>query len=478
MAGANFAPLVLQLGAPATTAANAVTGVDGGIDLAAAARVRIDKILGVTGPAIPPHRTNTIFVASNQPVLPGARSTLQGGQGDDWIVGGSGMDNILGRDGDDKLYGGTGNDMLNGGAGVDRLSGGDDDDVLQGGTQVDTLLGGDGIDTLQGEAGNDILRGGDDNDTLQGGDDDDTLDGGRGNDALDGGNDDDTYTFLAGIGSDHLIEGWGHDTVTETPAVGNHDVLDFSEVTVPVTHVLSGGELISGIGDPALLVDQDRLISNRTSDGVAQVKDALGFFAGQLVVKKNAATVAITSGSSIPLTSRGRVPFLPTDALRLAIDIGNGNGETVFEVTGAAIYAAAGLPANTASTTLANLATGIQAVLQATALGNIVTVTSSATTSKLTITITQAAAHNQSIRILPSGASFDTSGVADRTRDIFGFVAGQEQVNNANAIALTSSVPIAMNDQNEFPLLKSDVLRLAIDIGDGNGELVREVTGP
>lgn len=59
---------------------------------------------------------NDILIARN-----GASSTLNGGNGDDWLISGSGGDTLNGGNGNDILIGGTGDDTLTGGAGADRF---------------------------------------------------------------------------------------------------------------------------------------------------------------------------------------------------------------------------------------------------------------------------------------------------------------------------------------------------------------------
>jgi Ca2+-binding RTX toxin-like protein len=105
--------------------------------------------------------------------LIGIGSTVDAGDGNDWIYGssrgdilwgGAGEDNIEGGDGNDALTGGDGNDGLRGEGGNDILSGGAGDDTVSGGSGEDTLYGGDGDDILISGAGiaggMDILVGG------------------------------------------------------------------------------------------------------------------------------------------------------------------------------------------------------------------------------------------------------------------------------------------------------------------------------
>ncbi|WP_417493219.1 hypothetical protein [Maricaulis sp.] len=215
----------------------------------------------------------------------GINSTLDGGDGDDYvegfdgndtIIGGAGADMLKGRagedslsggDGDDTLRGGDDNDILVGGAGADLLrgdagfdtadysgsaagidvrlwrgganSGGDAegdklrdiehligsdfDDVMQGANGVDvTLDAGAGDDYAEGFNGNDTINGGDGNDILKGRAGDDILSGGDGDDILRGGNDNDT--LIGGAGADVLRGDAGIDTVDYSDSSAGIDV--------------------------------------------------------------------------------------------------------------------------------------------------------------------------------------------------------------------------------------------------------------
>ena len=66
-------------------------------------------------------------------------STIDGGDGNDYLAGGNGNDVITGDAGNDSLFGRGGNDKLSGGDGNDHL------------------VGGRGADILNGDAGNDII---------------------------------------------------------------------------------------------------------------------------------------------------------------------------------------------------------------------------------------------------------------------------------------------------------------------------------
>jgi Ca2+-binding RTX toxin-like protein len=65
---------------------------------------------------------------------------------------------IDGGDGNDYLAGGNAGDVINGGAGRDFLVGRGGNDLLNGGSGNDHLIGGKGSDTMNGDAGNDYIN--------------------------------------------------------------------------------------------------------------------------------------------------------------------------------------------------------------------------------------------------------------------------------------------------------------------------------
>jgi Ca2+-binding RTX toxin-like protein len=79
-------------------------------------------------------------------------STLNGGNGSDYLRGGRGIDQINGGDGRDQIIGLSGADLLNGDAGNDDIDGGLGADILNGGAGNDRLFGldGSGTDSLDG----------------------------------------------------------------------------------------------------------------------------------------------------------------------------------------------------------------------------------------------------------------------------------------------------------------------------------------
>ena len=151
---------------------------------------------------------------------------LDGEAGDDILIGGGGADTIFGGDGNDSLYGDAenvaladqGDDYLDGGTGNDYMMGMDGLDTIYGGDGNDSIWGGDGNDSIYGEAGNDQLSGEAGDDYIDGGDGNDLLQGGTGNDTLIGGSGNDTYFYNLGDGSD---------TIVDTAANGEVNVLIF-----------------------------------------------------------------------------------------------------------------------------------------------------------------------------------------------------------------------------------------------------------
>lgn len=189
----------------------------------------------------------------------GGTDQIEGGDGDDTLSGGDGSDDLHGQDGDDVLSGDEGDDTLSGGLGDDLMDGGDGDDSLLGGQGQDTLEGGEGDDALHGYHGDDVMRGGEGEDALFGslgddilhglsetGEDDgqtDFLNGGEGNDTITAGAND---IVTAGDGADVIQFGdWNAEG-------GPAQVLDFqsNEDTLVVLYE-------EGAGEPEITFEQD-----------------------------------------------------------------------------------------------------------------------------------------------------------------------------------------------------------------------------
>ena len=146
----------------------------------------------------------------------GAKTVVNGGEGDDVLTGspgseqfdgGAGRDRVQAGDGDDTLIGtpaGDAGDVLDGGGGADFVSysarrtplildlGRPEASTLDTVTNVESVLGGSGDDVLTGSGAANSLQGGGGDDQLAGGEGDDRLLGGSGADRLDGGGGADT----------------------------------------------------------------------------------------------------------------------------------------------------------------------------------------------------------------------------------------------------------------------------------------------
>ena len=95
---------------------------------------------------------------------------------------------------------------ITGNAQANSIKGGASADTILGGAGNDSIVGNAGNDSLLGNAGNDKLWGGAGNDKIYGGDGNDSLWGGKGNDSLWGGDGSDVFTFIAGQGTDYVMD--------------------------------------------------------------------------------------------------------------------------------------------------------------------------------------------------------------------------------------------------------------------------------
>lgn len=138
-----------------------------------------------------------------------------------------------------RLPGGTeSNDVLTGTQGDDVIDAKGGNDIVYALGGNDVVHGGSGSDYLLGEAGNDTLFGDDGRDTLESGTGDDVLDGGAGNDDLRGYA---AYPGLSGSTTYRFGPGWGQDTVSDSPAAGSIDTLEFYGGVLPADVVLRNG---------------------------------------------------------------------------------------------------------------------------------------------------------------------------------------------------------------------------------------------
>ena len=88
----------------------------------------------------------------------------------------------------------------------DPWEGSEESDILIDGSNDTRIVGLGGNDRLLGGEGDDRLEDGAGDDALMGEEGDDTLDGGADNDVLYGGSGDDTFVFLAGHGTDTILD--------------------------------------------------------------------------------------------------------------------------------------------------------------------------------------------------------------------------------------------------------------------------------
>ena len=105
-----------------------------------------------------------------------------------------------------KITGNTNANTISGGSKNDTINGGAGNDSIIGNAGNDSILGNAGNDRLYGNGGNDKLYGNTGNDRLYGNSGNDSLWGGAGNDSLWGGKGTDVFTFLAGQGTDYVMD--------------------------------------------------------------------------------------------------------------------------------------------------------------------------------------------------------------------------------------------------------------------------------
>jgi Ca2+-binding RTX toxin-like protein len=215
-------------------------------------------------------------------------ATLLGTNGNDTLAGGVDGDLIVGANGTDSLSGGDGNDTLIGDnnfyfsgtslfvslggftSAIDTLNGGNGDDWIIA-SSGDIVDGGDGVDTIDIDVSNnftayslnlstgttsaaanaafggtfanlEVFRFylGGANDTFVGSTGDDFVSGGNGNDSLDGGNGNDT--LISGQGFDTLLGGDGNDVlIAASPIAASLTALPFSLTGPPIPYFFDGG---------------------------------------------------------------------------------------------------------------------------------------------------------------------------------------------------------------------------------------------
>jgi hypothetical protein len=146
---------------------------------------------------------------------------------------------------------------------ADHLTGSGQDNRLTGNAGHDTLHGGSGNDTLFGATGNDSLKGDDGDDRLDGGAGADTMEGGYGNDTLIGGLNGDTFVFIAGFGTDTVLD--------FTPAAIGSDRIVFEAAlwdgTKTAAQVVADHAVVNAVGNTVFTFGPDaRLILSGYAD--------------------------------------------------------------------------------------------------------------------------------------------------------------------------------------------------------------------
>ncbi|MDY7022174.1 MAG: calcium-binding protein [Cyanobacteriota bacterium] len=128
-----------------------------------------------------------------------SNTTLQGGDGNDFLLGGIGKFS----EGSNVFDGGAGNDTIQSFAVQDSISGGDGDDILM--TMTSDVLTAEGVNSgLPGFAGESTLDGGEGDDTITASFESDIMFGGGGDDLMSG-----LFTLMDGGDGNDTLDGSG-----------------------------------------------------------------------------------------------------------------------------------------------------------------------------------------------------------------------------------------------------------------------------
>lgn len=160
---------------------------------------------------------------------------------------------VFGTGGDDSLNGSNNSDLIVSGRGDDTIAAGAGHDLVFAGSGNDVVDGGDGWDLIFGGRGDDEIDGGAGNDLLVGGKGDDTLIGGAGNDKLIGGRGNDLFVFLAGFGTDRIIDFRAGAGSPDRILFRDTEVADFTDVLSLASNVGSSVHINFSNGDKLIL---------------------------------------------------------------------------------------------------------------------------------------------------------------------------------------------------------------------------------
>ncbi len=324
---------------------------------------------------------DSIFADKN-PDLASDILTLDGQDGNDFLLGGGGKDVLTGGNGNDELDGGAGADKMTGGAGGDlytvdnildvivEAANAGSDVVLSSinhtmALNVETLIlsedggaiGGTGnvsnneivgnafANTLAGAAGDDRLVGNDGNDVLEGGAGNDTIEGGIGadtikiagldalTDTVDGGDDNDTV-MVTGVtaltlqkfsAADWSVEIWTGNNQGITGGTAN-DELDFDALILA-----SGIKFIDGLAGNDTLTGT--LVADDLRGGLGD--DILNGGAGNDVLNGGAGKDKLDGGDGLDVASYESSTAVTIDLLAKTIAGGEAVGDTFTSIEGA-----------------------------------------------------------------------------------------------------------------------------------------------
>jgi len=160
---------------------------------------------------------------------------------------------IFGTGGDDSLDGTGNSDLIIAGKGDDTIAAGDGHDLVLAGKGDDVVDGGAGNDLIYGGRGNDEIDGGEGNDLLVGGKGDDTLTGGAGNDKLIGGRGNDLFVFMAGFGTDRILDFRAGQGTPDRILFRDTEVSSFVDVLALATNVNGNVNINFSNGDKLIL---------------------------------------------------------------------------------------------------------------------------------------------------------------------------------------------------------------------------------